>query len=199
MQKTILFILNLAFGVSILADPSQTIDSIPVDSQPTVVDITLTSYPIKSLCETIPTTKQAICLIKTESQYGPYNDVVFYHRSETGYLRYLKSETGSVAIFGGIHFSKGGKYLFESWAEEGHPSLVFYKTEDYITGMYDRGNKVRGVINDYHFDRVRQFSDEGQIAYTQFNNVSEVIKCPKYIIDETDNEKYCLVSIQLKK
>jgi len=131
---------------------------------------------IECHCETIPNSLNAICTLITSSPFGPFSDVVFYYKNDQTALQYIKSETGNVAVFGGIRFSTKGLYLYESWYEEGHPLISFYKTEDYVTGMYDEGNNIITIIDDYYFDRIVEFTDDGTVLYSTSRGDGTIVR-----------------------
>ena len=126
-------------------------------------------------CVVITNNTNQICFITTTSPYGPYDELVMYHRTVQGELFLLGSEQGSVATFGGIGFSEGGRYMWTSWAEEGHPSFSFYKTQDFLAAGMNTHSLM--ILNVYGFDEFVSFTDEGKVSYTRMQSSTE--ECEK--------------------
>ena len=156
------------------------------------------SLPLE--CTAITGRHERLCIIQTESFYGPYDDIVFYHMNNRGNVSLLGSNKGDVATFGGFEFSDGGKYMWLSWAEEGHPHFVFYRTNDFIAN--GTSAKVLSVVGDYEFDQFIKFNDVGDVVYALADNIREY--CSKagdgahIIIDPRTSTKLCAKHFKLE-
>jgi hypothetical protein len=146
-------------------------------------------------CTPIPTQPDQLCVIVTLSPHGPFDDVVFYRRPSQGDLILLGSHKGEVATFGGVGFSRGGRYLWISWAEEGHPYFIFYPTETFLSDGLSA--KSVGLVSDYYFDEFVSFKDDRQVVYALRDDAME--KCPPqpgdkpaYQMDPRTRQKRCL-------
>jgi len=142
-------------------------------------------------CIAIPNNNNQLCSVETESQYGPFDDVVFYKRDEEGYLFLLGSQKSYGQTFGSIEFSENGKYLYLSWAEEGHPQFHFYLTSKFLEG----GIKADIIkhFEDYYLFYIQRLTDEGKLTYLA--DQQTINNCDKTQIQ--DGIKYCLVTINL--
>ena len=108
-------------------------------------------------CKDIPGRSVSICALVTPASHGPFDDVVMYLKAEDEQLHFLRSHTGLVAIFGEIGVSAAGTYVWTTWAEEGHPMINIYRTEQFLK-PYMEPESVSDLY-DYdidHFDVVRE-------------------------------------------
>ncbi len=156
---------------------------------------TQTDLSLYTECFAIQNRSEKICYVETQSQYGPYDDVVFYLLSSEGGSRFIKSDTGNVATFGGLTFSDGGTFLFETWAEEGHPILTFHRTEDFISGIYENTKYNVGFLSEYHFDHVERFTDDGTVVYARWDD--DTSYCTNYESNKEGADKKCLVYLNI--
>ena len=142
-------------------------------------------------CQPIPNNNFQICSLETLSEYGPFDDVVFYKRDQEGYLTLLSSQKSYGQTFGSIEFSEKGKYLYLSWAEEGHPQFHFYLTSKFLeSGL---SSDLVGFLEDYYLVYIKSFSDDGQLIYLADKQTNS--HCRKTIIEE--DFSYCLISIKV--
>ncbi len=120
-------------------------------------------------CTMLPRSIDSICYSVSVSPNGPYDDVDIYHKTHKGKLILLSHNTGGVATFNGIGFSPSGRYMWESWADEGHPYYVFYLTSYYL--VY--GSKVNAIkiLDDYYLDEAITLTDNGEFIYSHTNNI----------------------------
>lgn len=127
------------------------------------------SLPLE--CDAIADSQEMLCITKTESAYGPFDDVIFYHLDKMGAVTFLGSHSDAISTFAGFGFSSGGKYLWISWAEEGHPYFEFYRTIDFIK----QGTKasMHYILHDYYFMQFESFTDAGIVTYSQIEDNSE--------------------------
>ena len=150
-------------------------------------------------CQKIPNRESQLCFIVTQSPFGPFDDVVFYHRDKNGYMSLLGSHSGEVATFGGVDFSTGGTFMWLSWAEEGHPHFKFYYTGKFISNGLSA--KSVSVLGDYYFDGFEKFTDKGEViyrladdAYEDCNNAGKGVS---YTVNSETAEKYCVKRFNL--
>lgn len=155
------------------------------------------SLPLE--CSIIPVRNEYLCFIETQSPYGPYDDVVFYHMDKNGDLALLGSQAGEVATFGGIGFSTGGAFMWISWAEEGHPHFEFYHTAKFINNGIN--TKVLNVLGDYYFDGFEKFTDKGEVIYRlnddAYEDCNKAGKDVSYKIEPKTSEEYCVKRFSL--
>ena len=179
-QKTppliLIILFSLLFNFSALAEQEPLPKSLPLE------------------CSDIPTRQDKICFIETESPYGPYDDVVFYHMNKNGSVFLLGSQSGDVATFGGFDFSPSGIYMWLEWAEEGHPHFEFFKTSTFI----NNGTSAESlqILGDYYFTGFEKFSDTGEVIYSlddgAFEDCDKAGKDVSYKINPETSEKYCI-------
>jgi len=156
---------------------------------------------LQLICQSIPAQKDQLCTAVTESPTGPFDDVVIYRKTSDGTLVLLGSHRQGVGTFIGLGFSQGGLYMWESWAEEGHPYFRFYRTKDYLSD--GEATKNVGVISEYQFLHIEKFTDDGLLAYSLNEGAYE--KCPKTrdlpasFIDKETKSKHCLKYLFLNK
>ncbi|RDH84500.1 MAG: hypothetical protein DIZ80_03200 [endosymbiont of Galathealinum brachiosum] len=161
--------------------------------------------PVKKLslplvCATIPSIEEQLCYSSTNSSYGPYDDVVFYKIDKYGEEVLLGSQSGGVATFGGFDFSLGGRYMWVSWAEEGHPFFEFYRTNDFL----ENGIKSKSleVLGDYYFEQFTQFSENGNVAYSltegAFENCKDAGDGARESIDSETSKKNCIKQFNIE-
>ncbi len=127
-------------------------------------DISTQPRTIPLECNRITGLIEQLCFIRTDSVYGPYDDIVFYLIDKAGNKFFLSSNSGNVSTFGGFDFSTHGKYMWLSWAEEGHPYFEFYLTKNFL----EQGTsaKVLATLANYYFDQFEKFSDSGEVIYS---------------------------------
>lgn len=126
-------------------------------------------------CTAIPSVDDQLCYVTTDSPLGPYDDVVFFRKTSQLELFLLGSKKGGVAGFGGVGFSKSGKYMWLEWTEEGHPSFSFYSTERFlIDGL---AALAIDTLAAYSFEKFVSFSDDGMVLYTKEHD--EIGACKK--------------------
>jgi|GEM_PF-1043595 hypothetical protein len=159
--KTLTILFTFLYCDIVLSDIKSTAQTTPPDKP--------VSLPLE--CRNIAGFNDQLCFIRTESIFGPYDDVVFYRINSTGQVIFLGSESNAVTTFGGLEFSEAGKYMWLSWAEEGHPHFEFYLTRDFL----DNGTHARvlEVIGDYYFGQFVKFSDEGIVTYSLSDDFTE--------------------------
>ena len=158
-----------------------------------------TSLPLA--CDKIPASTNRLCVLITQSPYGPYEDVVFYLMDKSDNATLLGSQSGGVAIFAGFDFSTTGIYMWLSWAEEGHPHFEFYRTRDFINNGLSTSSI--NILGDYYFDGFEKFSDDGEVVYRLDDSAYE--DCDKagegvsVEIDPETAEKYCVKQFSLSE
>ena len=152
-------------------------------------------------CSTIVSFEERLCLVQTDSAYGPYDDVVFYRLDKAGNAVFLSSQSGGVATFAGLGFSTGGKYMWVSWAEEGHPHFEFYLSRDFLTNGTHAN--VLKVLGDYYFEDFKQFSDSGEVVYAltidAFENCADAGEGARESKSLNNSEIYCIKSFNLHR
>ena len=151
------------------------------------------------VCAAIPSQAEQLCYIRTNSSYGPYDDIVFYKLDKYEEVVLLGSQSGGVATFVGFDFSIGGLYMWVSWAEEGHPYFEFYRTNEFLeNGVKSQSLKVLG---DYYFENFENFGEDGQIIYAltegSFENCSDAGDGARERIDRETLEKKCIKSFNI--
>ena len=122
-------------------------------------------------CVSIPNNTYQICTLESYSAFGPYDDVVFYRLEEKRYLYLLGLSYGDNMTFGGFSFSDGGKYMWVSWAEEGHSSFVFYETADFL--QQAENAKSLYYINGYGLSEFLSFSDDAKVKFSRDYNQTD--------------------------
>ena len=127
------------------------------------------SLPLE--CKAIVDSQDMLCIVITESAYGPFDDVVFYYLDKIGTTIFLGSHSVAVSTFAGLGFSSEGKYLWIGWAEEGHPYFEFYSTSGFI--QQGTGAPMHYVLDDYYFNQFEDFTDAGIVTYSQIQDYSE--------------------------
>ena len=123
------------------------------------------SEPLVLKCVLVPQHSDQLCIIKTSSPYGPYDDVVFYRKTKQDEKFLLGSATGGVAVFSGFGFSDKGRYMWASWAEEGHAAFYFFDTDMFLSNGPD-ANHLASLHDDDLYEFV-EFSDTGKVTYTK--------------------------------
>lgn len=155
------------------------------------------SLPVE--CDKVPDSNEHLCFIITQSAYGPYDDVVFYHKNSNGNLILLGSQKDGVATFGGAGFSTGGTYMWLSWAEEGHPHFEFYLTQNFLENGLNA--RILKVLGDYYFSDFEKFTDAGEVVYElndgAYEDCNKAGKEVSYKIDPQTSEKRCLKTFRL--
>ncbi len=150
-------------------------------------------------CTSAENFNEQLCFISTESPFGPFDDIVFYKISKSGDIVYLSSESHGNTTFGGFGFSEGSKYLWISWAEEGHPLFYFHLTSDFLAN----GSKaiVLDVISDYYFEQFEQFSESGEVIYLLSEDFTECCtekgKHSEFLINPLTGNKQVLKHLYL--
>ena len=136
-------------------------------------------------------------MIRTESPYGPYDQVVYYRLDKDQRAYLLGSEDGGVGTFGGIGFSDGGKYMWLGWAEEGHPHFTFYRTQQFI----DNGINAEGIdtLGEYEFQWFLSFSDDALVRYAIDEEVCHHSQqLARYWNEPGSGDRYCTKLLQLQ-
>jgi len=155
------------------------------------------SLPLE--CHKIPNHNEHLCFIVTQNPDGPFDDIVFYRMDKSGGIALLGSKIGEGDNFGGFDFSNGGKYMWLSWAEEGHPHFEFYRTSEFLINGTE--TKALKVLSDYYFDDFKSFTDDGEVIYLLADDAYE--NCDKagqgisYQINTETPEKYCVKKFSL--
>ena len=151
-------------------------------------------------CTAVPAHTDQLCVATTSSPYGPYDDVAIYRKTKDAELILLGSHRGGVGTFGGFGFSKGGRLMWESWAEEGHPYFSFYKTSYYLSE--GDGATSLALLNEYEFDHIRYFTDNGKFVYAlnedAFETCPKTAGLPASVIDSYTKSKHCLRYLFIK-
>jgi hypothetical protein len=162
--------------------------SMTVNAQPNVIlqNLDLT-------CHKIPKQQQQLCYAKIRSPYGPYDDVVLYRKNDDDQLFLLGLQNGTVSTYGGVGFSTGGLWMWSSWAEEGHPYFVFYKTRDFI----EEGFNAIGIssFGDLIFDGIYSFKDTGEFRYYVYSEQHK--NCVDFVKEGT--ETICIKQFHIFK
>ena len=157
------------------------------------------SLPLQ--CRSTPAQSDQLCIIRTDSPYGPYDDVVFYRLDKNGDATLLGSQRGEVATFGGFEFSTGGIFMWLSWAEEGHPHFEFYRTKEFMTDGIS-ANALK-VLSDYYFNSFEKFTVTGEVVYTlddgAYENCDKSGEGASYEIDPKTMEKRCVKKFSLNE
>jgi len=151
-------------------------------------------------CSVIPAQTDQLCVAVTGSTSGPYDDVVIYRKKADGSLFLLGSHQGGVGTFNGFGFSDGGRFMWESWAEEGHPYFLFYRTDHYLSE--GKNTKSLNVLNEYYLEYFHQFTDTGKVAYAlredAFGKCPETGDYPASVFNKQTKTKHCLKYLFLK-
>ena len=151
-------------------------------------------------CSKITGRTDQLCVLITQSPFGPYDDVVFYRMNKAGYLTLLGSQSGDVATFGGFGFSSAGTYMWLSWAEEGHPHFEFYRTNAFMEN--GTSAKMLELLSDYYFEDFEKFTEKAEVVYRladgAFENCDEAGRDVSYKIDAETSERYCVKRFSLK-
>lgn len=122
-------------------------------------------------CHEIPNHQDQLCLIKTESPYGPYDEVVFYRKDKSGAYSLIDMDKGSgVASFGSLSFSADGKYLWYGWYDEGHPSVYFYETKVFLEVGTQQGVDA---VHEYELDHIDGITKDGKLIYGFWKEMPE--------------------------
>ena len=115
-------------------------------------------------CIKIPKSVEQLCYIANTNKTGPFDDIVIYHMNSDQQILLLGIQRGGVTTFGGFGFSTNGKYMWQSWAEEGHPNFEFFNTKDYLEN-YKNVNSL-AFFDDYYFSHFEKFNDSGIVTYS---------------------------------
>jgi hypothetical protein len=155
-------------------------------------------------CSTIPGHIEQLCTVVSVSHDGPYSDVTVYRKPVDGKPVLLYSDQNSVASFAGFGYSKEGRYMWEAWADEGHPYFSFYLTDEYLAS--GRAAKLLGSLSDYRFERIFEFGDDGKVGYVLNEDAPELCReqggmsaniisitagktgCVKYLLPSNNNQ-----------
>lgn len=117
---------------------------------------------ISAECYHRPQSLDAVCYVITDSDIAPYVDVVTFLKVD-GYLKFKSAEQYVIARPGGVTYSDGGKYLAESFTEEGHPHFIFYDADVYFASLTPESS---GFLEDYYLQAIESFSDAGVFTYS---------------------------------
>lgn len=128
--------------------------------------------PFPLTCHAIPQHTDKLCLVITEGALGPFDDAAIYRQNARGHWTLLHTYKDDVSTFDDLGFSKDGKLMWMSWAEEGHPTLSFYRTEDYLTGEA----KALDILDEYGFVDLIELTNQGQVIYTVMQE--DGMRCP---------------------
>lgn len=115
-------------------------------------------------CHDIPKLSDKLCLLKTQSPFGPVDDVVFYKKDKDGHMTFLSAVQGSIAVVYFDSFSKGGKFLVIGEAEEGHPNFIVHSTARFLNP--GTGSSIVGSIYNYYITHLDQILDDGTIIHS---------------------------------
>jgi len=120
-------------------------------------------------CATIPSdetvnTKQ-LCTLEVD-EYEPFyvTKVTFFIKDDNGDINVLSNlEDSGSSSFSHFDFSENGKYLYVTFADEGHPFFVFFDTQKFINN--DKNPQVGELFEEYFLDHIESFYDNGDIVY----------------------------------
>lgn len=155
MKKQAAFVVLLAcvFLLSACARPCCTLAEIPAEL-PECMDQTVR----------VDGRSDLLCVIVTDSPYGPFDEVAIYHIDDARRYRKIYSETGGVGVFGGLEFSPNGRYMSLSWSEEGHPYVTFYNTDAFL--QYGAGERAGlSQLGMYDLQYVNALNDDGTATF----------------------------------
>jgi hypothetical protein len=148
-------------------------------SNPSLMEAGVVHDSLPLTCYLVPGGEQQLCVVITQSPYGPYDEVVYYHKDTSGALALIGAEGGGVASFGGVTFSENGEYLWLSWAEEGHASVYFYNTTRFLEVGTDEGLHA---LHHYELDHVDGITADGQLIYGFWKPVEPCMDVQAYSI-----------------
>lgn len=120
-------------------------------------------------CTVIPsdkTTKTKQLCTLTVDEYEPVHltKVTFFIKDEQGDIQVLNelADSGN-SSFSHFDFSQNGKYLYITFADEGHPFFVFFDTQKFIND--DKNAQVGEVFEEYFLDHIEAFYDNGDFVF----------------------------------
>jgi hypothetical protein len=122
-------------------------------------------------CETIPlvdgiSNRKQLCTLIID-EYEPFyvTKVTFFIKDEKGDINVLNNlEDSGSSSFSHFKFSDNGKYLYVSFADEGHPFFVFFDTQKFIHN--DKEPEVGEVFEEYYLDHIESFYDNGDFVFS---------------------------------
>jgi len=109
-------------------------------------------------------TKQLCTLTVDEYEPVYVTKVTFFVKNEHGDIRVLNDLVNAGnASFSHFEFSENGKYLYITFADEGHPFFVFFDTQKFIND--DKNAEVGEVFEEYFLDHIESFYDNGDFVF----------------------------------
>jgi len=108
---------------------------------------------------------EQLCTL-TVDEYEPVyvTKVTFFIKDENGAIRVLNDLVNAGnASFSHFEFSEYGKYLYITFADEGHPFFVFFDTQKFIND--DKNAEVGEVFEEYFLDHIESFYDNGDFVF----------------------------------
>jgi hypothetical protein len=116
-------------------------------------------------CIDIPFQPEAMICINTKliNTGVPVSVGEYYLIAAGERLKVLTSNLNIESSFGEIVFSPKGKYLYITYADEGHPYFVFYDTHKFIQ---DDKNAQIAQLFEYKLDVIDEFYDNGEVVYS---------------------------------
>jgi len=141
-----------------------------VQAEPTIVNDRLTVQ-----CHKIANKQEQICYTQTPNPNGPFDDVVLYVKDIYEELHLLNSEKDTSSTFGGFDFTPNGEYMWLSWAEEGHPYFIFYKTSDFLEQGFN--TKALSSFEDLKLDGIYSFTSAGVFNYYYYDSSGQTTDC----------------------
>ncbi len=116
-------------------------------------------------CKIIPHSTDSLCAVEHIHYEGVLmSSVKFYLiRGEQKLQLNTHQTNNSISSFGGFAFSDNGKYLYLSWADEGHPYFIFFDTDKFIHEQENAG--VGHGFEDYYLYQIISFTDQGDFVY----------------------------------
>lgn len=124
-------------------------------------EVLVYAEPLPLTCYAIPHHEDKICTVITPGALGPFDDAVIYRQDARGEWTLLNASKNDVSTFDGLGFSNDGQLMWMSWAEEGHPTLSFFRTNDYLTGE----SEELAILDDYRFAGLIRFTNQGKVIY----------------------------------
>ena len=151
-------------------------------------------------CQHIPQQNIQLCVVRTDSALGPFDDVVLYRYSSSQGMTMLESYQSQTSTFTGVGFSDGGRYMWLSWADEGHPYYLIYNTRDFLNNAHE--TKSIKTVGDYYLEDIVSFTDQGVLSYTLSDGAQQ--NCPtspgrpNFKIDKQSGQRQCLKYVFFK-
>jgi hypothetical protein len=128
-------------------------------------------------CLAVPNQSGILICINTHHQVDigvPITVSQYYLVSKHITFNELTNNVNSESSFGHLVFSPNGKYMYISYADEGHPYFIFYDTDKFIN---DDKDAELAQVSQYRVESIDEFYDNGDIVYS-LNNCVESEQAP---------------------